>query len=346
MCTSGLTRSSRSTRSASSSGSMTVKATTKGHRPGVGVGPRTFPGEVVWAIEDCRHLSARLERDLLTAGQQVVRVPPKMMAEVRASARTRGKSDPIDALAVARAFLREPDLPVASHDEVSRELKLLVDRRETWSDTGPRRSTVCCGGCTSSTPSMPPKPRSLDLAKHQQALRSPGCWAWTGSSRSWPGRTRRRDRPDRADQGVEQADHRAGREGAPALLAMPGCGALTAAKLVGEIGRDHPVRRRGQVRPPRRRRADPGVVGQHRGPGPDDQIREPATQRRAAPDRGHPDPHDDGLGRSYYDKENAEGKSTTEALRCLKRRLARIVFNTLQTQPVDRRQPTSRRGLT
>ena len=48
------------------------------------------------------------------AGQKVVRVPPKMMAQTRASARTRGKSDPIDALAVARAFLREPDLPVAS----------------------------------------------------------------------------------------------------------------------------------------------------------------------------------------------------------------------------------------
>jgi hypothetical protein len=33
------------------------------------------------------------------------------MAQTRASARTRGKSDPIDALAVARAFLREPDFP-------------------------------------------------------------------------------------------------------------------------------------------------------------------------------------------------------------------------------------------
>ena len=63
-----------------------------------------FGAEVVWAIEDCRHLSARLERDLLTAGQKVVRVPPKLMAQTRASARTRGKSDPIDALAVARAL--------------------------------------------------------------------------------------------------------------------------------------------------------------------------------------------------------------------------------------------------
>ena len=52
-----------------------------------------------------------------------------MMAEQRRIARTRGKSDPIDAAAVAGPR-DEPDLPVASHDDVSRELKLLVDRLE------------------------------------------------------------------------------------------------------------------------------------------------------------------------------------------------------------------------
>src|SRR5262249_29838971 len=57
-------------------------------------------------------------------------VPPKLMAGARDSARTRGKSDPIDALAIARAALREPDLPAAEHDEVSRNLRLLVDHRE------------------------------------------------------------------------------------------------------------------------------------------------------------------------------------------------------------------------
>jgi hypothetical protein len=40
-----------------------------------------------------------------------VRVPPKMMAHARDGARTYGTSDPIDALAVAHAALREPDLP-------------------------------------------------------------------------------------------------------------------------------------------------------------------------------------------------------------------------------------------
>ena len=53
-----------------------------------------------------------------------------MMAHVRDSARTYGSSDPIDALAVARAALREPDLPVARLDGPDREVRLLVDHRE------------------------------------------------------------------------------------------------------------------------------------------------------------------------------------------------------------------------
>jgi len=49
---------------------------------------------LLWAVEDCQHLSRRLERDLLAAGQAIMRVPPKPMARVRDSARTYGKSDP------------------------------------------------------------------------------------------------------------------------------------------------------------------------------------------------------------------------------------------------------------
>jgi transposase len=91
---------------------------------------RSFGPERRWAVEDCRHLSRRLERDLLSAGEVIVAVPPKLMANTRDSARTYGKSDPIDALAVARAALREPNLPAAQLDGPSRELKLLVDHRE------------------------------------------------------------------------------------------------------------------------------------------------------------------------------------------------------------------------
>jgi transposase len=52
------------------------------------------------------------------------------MAGVRRSGREPGKSDPIDALAVARAVLREPDLPVATLDGPDRQVRLLVDHRE------------------------------------------------------------------------------------------------------------------------------------------------------------------------------------------------------------------------
>src|SRR4051794_38766874 len=79
-----------------------------------------------FALEDCRHLPRRLERQLIGAGRRVVRVPPAMMAGARRAARQPGKSDPIDAQAVALAALREPKLPVALLEGPAREIRLLV----------------------------------------------------------------------------------------------------------------------------------------------------------------------------------------------------------------------------
>jgi transposase len=47
----------------------------------------------VWAIEDCRHVSARLEAALIAAGERVVGVPAAMTGQARKVARTAGKSD-------------------------------------------------------------------------------------------------------------------------------------------------------------------------------------------------------------------------------------------------------------
>jgi transposase len=44
---------------------------------------------------------------LIGRGERVLRVTTKLMADTRARARGRGKSDSIDAIAVARAALRE-----------------------------------------------------------------------------------------------------------------------------------------------------------------------------------------------------------------------------------------------
>jgi transposase len=87
--------------------------------------------ERLWAVEDCRQLTGWLERQLLAVGEDLVRVPPKLTVPERRAGRPRGKSDPIDALAIARAALREPDLsrPQAG-ERLYREIKQLVDHRD------------------------------------------------------------------------------------------------------------------------------------------------------------------------------------------------------------------------
>jgi transposase len=86
----------------------------------------------VWAIEDCRHVSGRLEQALIAAGERVVRVPPKMMGASRRGERERGKSDQIDAQAVARAVVKDgvECFPAAYLDERAMEIRLLFDHRE------------------------------------------------------------------------------------------------------------------------------------------------------------------------------------------------------------------------
>src|SRR5918995_6915063 len=106
----------------------TLAATAEGHLAALAWAAR-WPARR-WAVEDCRHLTRTLEADLVRAGERVVRVPTQTMAGVRRSARQPGKSDAIDALAVARAAWREPDLPVAQLDGPSRQARLLVDHRD------------------------------------------------------------------------------------------------------------------------------------------------------------------------------------------------------------------------
>lgn len=87
-------------------GELTVAARKPGFAELLAWG-RGLDAERAWAIEDCRHVSGALERFLVASGEKVVRVPPKLMGQSRRGERSAGKSDPIDALAVARAALRE-----------------------------------------------------------------------------------------------------------------------------------------------------------------------------------------------------------------------------------------------
>lgn len=215
-------------------GEQTLPATDDGHAKAIKWARSTFGTDVLWALEDCRQVTTRLERTLLTAGAKVVRVPPHLTARMRRSARTPGKSDPIDALQVARAAQRETDLPVAFLDPASREMKLLVDRRTILIQ---QRTAIICRllwRLHELDPEHAITGAQLTRNKHRGPLdgwlaERPGLVAEIARD-ELSDITRQSELADALTKRIKTRV----RAVAPTLMAMPGCGELTAAKIVGE----------------------------------------------------------------------------------------------------------------
>jgi transposase len=306
-------------------GRVTVKATREGHL-GLLRWAATFENRT-WALEDCRHLSRRLESDLLRAGERVVRVPPKLMAGVRRSARTRGKSDPIDALAVARAALREPDLPIAQLDGVEREIRLLVDHREDLVGERTRMQNRLLWHLHELEPGWRVASGALSTFKGIDAVerRLAGRQGRVASIvLELAGRCRE------LTQRINELEREIGRLVAPLapnLLGLRGCGALTAAKIVGEtagVGRfrskDAYARHNGTAPIP----VWSGNTQRHRLNRGGNRQLNAAIHRIAVTQLQRP-----GTAREYLERRIAAGATKQEALRSLRRRLSDVVYRCL-----------------
>ena len=108
--------------------SKTLAATADGHLAAIAWAGR-WPTRR-WAIEDCRHLTRTLGSRPVARWRARRQGADADDGRRPAQRPQRGKSDAIDALAVARAAWREPDLPVARLDGPSRQVRLLVDHRD------------------------------------------------------------------------------------------------------------------------------------------------------------------------------------------------------------------------
>ena len=274
-----------------------------------------------------------LEQALLAAGEQLVRVPPRLTAPQRRRGRTRGKSDAIDALAIARAALQQPDLdrPRAG-EETLRELKLLVDHRDDLVAERRRCQQRLRWHLHELEPSLAVPLGALDrsiwlerlgrrLARREQTTQ-------VRIARDLLGRCRNLTRSVLELERELQARTCAI---APALLQLPGCGALSAAKLLSEIG---PIERFGSD----------AQLARHAGAAPLEASS--GKQRRHRLDRGGNRQLNCALhriaitqgrvhapARAYLERKQNEGKSRREAIRCLKRQLARTVYTTLKSEP-------------
>jgi len=310
-------------------GELTAAARKPGFREPLDWG-RGLDPERIWALEDCRHVSGAFERFLIAEGERVVRVPPKLMGESRKGERSRGKSDPIDALAIARAALKEgPEtLPAAQLDDEALELKLLLDHREDlvrargedqqrlrWHlhDLWPEFELPA--GCLD---------RIVWLDRIARKLARPEQSARVRIARELVRQVR--DRTRRAAD-LEREITALVRAQAPELLALPGCGALTAAKLVAEtagverFASDAKLARLAGVAPIP---ASSGNRWRHRlDRGGNRQLNCALHRIAVTQGRVHPP------AREFLARKQAEGKSRMEGLRCLKRHLARAVWQAL-----------------
>ncbi len=179
-------------------------------------------------------------------------------------------------------------------------------------------------------PAWSPKAKSLDLAKHQKLLAD--RLAGVSGVVAELAREELSDIVDLTAR-INQLQRRITvlvTQVAPTLLAMPGVGALTAAKLVGETA--GVARFKSEAAFARHAGIAPIPVWSGSTRGRVRLTRSGNRQLNAAIHRiAVTQIRLDGLGKTYYEKKKSEGMSTPEALRCLKRRLARVVFNHLTT---------------
>jgi transposase len=320
-------------------GERTVKARQAGHEQLL-AWARALDQERLWALEDCRHVSGSLERFLLARGERVVRVPPRLMAEARRSGREQGKSDAVDALAVARAALRERDLPAARLAGSEREIRLLHDHRADLVGERTRIQNRLRWHLHDLDPELAIPVGALDrrvwLERLARRLRRLEHGAQVRICRELVGRCRELSRR------VNELEHELAlllREQARELLELPGCGTLTAAQLLGEIAgierfaSDARLAKHSGAAP---LPASSGQKQRHRLNRKGNRQLNCALHRIAVTQgRVHPP------ARAYLARKQAEGKSRIEALRCLKRHLARVVFQILKTIAARRTTPTT-----
>ena len=313
-----------------------IAASDDGHRDAVRWA-RELGCERVWAIEDCRHVSRRLEQALIAAGERVVRVAPKMMGESRRGERQAGKSDAIDALAVARAVVKDgvERFPSACLDERAMEIRLLSDHRDQLVAERTRIQNRLRWHllelCPELEARLPNGGLTRQVVQERIATRLRNI---RDDPRARVARDQLRHICTLSSQinelerelGTLVAAHR------PALLAEQGCGVLTAATLIGRTaGAErfptdaHFARQTGTAPIP----ASSGQVVRHRlHRGGDRRLN--SALHMIAITKARLDPQT----KAYLERKRAEGKTKREALRCLKRLLARRVHHLLSMPAV------------
>jgi transposase len=273
-------------------------------------------------LEGSASFGAPAARHLAAAGHVVREVPPALSHRERRQGRRPGKSDPGDALAIARVVARETDLPPVRAAGVVDDIALLVSARDALVAEATRLRNRLHALLRTSVPGYHASVGQLTRPRHRATVRT------LLRSRRGVGVELVREGLDELTRLERRVTRLEGRlealVGDHPLRRHPGIGLLTAATLIaraGDPGRfrdDGAFARLAGVAP------IPAGSGQVRrmryARGGDRQLNKALFFVATAQVWNHPP------ARAYLERKRAEGKSWREAMRCLKRRIARPVL--------------------
>ena len=303
----------------------------------------------VWAVEGCNGIGHHIAMRLLAEGEEVLDVPPKLSARARVFATGQGrKTDATDAHSVALVGTRMAGLRPVVNDEQLAVLRVLVDRRRSLGEDHTRMVSQLHHLLLELIPGGAKKDLSAAQAKALLARVRP---------RDTAGKTRRRvaaeliadleriyRRRKAADRELTELVAATG----TTLMDLHGIGPTGAARLLVEVAditrfpdRGHFASWNGTAPID----ASSGEHVRHRLSRAGNRQINRILHTMATVQLRNPSE-----GRDYYDRKKAAGKSSMEAMRCLKRRLSDLVYRQMiddalgtATTP-DRTGPGGQRG--
>ena len=301
-----------------------------------------FPDRV-WAIEGCSGIGHHVAVRVLAAGEEVVDVPPKLSARARVFSTGQGrKTDATDAHSVALVGTRMTGLRPVVNDEQLAVLRLLVDRRRSLGEEHTRKTSQLHHLLLELIPGGAKRDLSAAQAKALLAKVRP---------RDVVGKTRRRvaaelvadleriyARKKEANKELTELVRATG----TTLLDLHGIGPTGAARLLVEVG--------DITRFPSK-----SHFASWNGTAPldassGDQVRHRLSRKgnrqinRVLHTMARVQLRNPTEGRAYYDRKKADGKAPMEAMRCVKRRLSDIVFQTMLNDTVRTTGAPTRTG--
>jgi transposase len=280
-----------------------------------------------WGIEGAGQYGRGLAQRLVAQGEVVVEVNPRQTAAMRRGSRQRGKSDRLDALAVARVVRQDgDDLPTVQAEDVTTVLAVLVAEREGALAEATRRRNQLHQVLLHLDPerSWPDLTDPAAVARLKRACERSTDRVTAARGAAVRRLARRLDLALAQSAVLKQEIEPLARQHFAPLLTVSGVGALTAGMLAAALGA-------GQ------RFATDAQLAMYAGVAPLE-VSSAQVQRHRLNRTGNRRLNSllyhiawvqsrcSAPARTYLARRRAEGKSRADARRCLKRFIARAVF--------------------